>query len=192
MEDYNVIKIIIVLISGMSIYLGYRLFYVVTERQGSLKLKGENSNIELSDVGPGVFFSFFGAAILIVSIVNQPYKDSNITTSENGVTTTTVREPASSGNHQVETLSDELQSLCLVDSMSDTFSEGAGTLMAPEWYKSTSPYKVIEKNELSELYSILERLEFPTPKKDTSDIVYIDYYYLLKAALYLNYTKYKC
>lgn len=80
MEAYNVIRVIIVLISGMSIYFGYCLFKIVTQRQGSLKISGLESNLELSDVGPGIYFSLFGSIVLISVLWTQPYHERTSTT----------------------------------------------------------------------------------------------------------------
>ena len=81
MESYNIIRIIIVLISGMSIYFGYKLFYLVTERQGTLKIEGKEATLSLQDVGPGIFFALFGSIVLIATLATQPYSEfSRVTT----------------------------------------------------------------------------------------------------------------
>lgn len=52
-----------------SIYFGYKLFYIVKEKQGELRVKtGGDMEVHLSDVAPGVFFALFGAGILISSL----------------------------------------------------------------------------------------------------------------------------
>jgi len=63
-------RILAVLIGGFSIYLGYRLFSEIpsaNNSSGKLSLPGDIS-IYISRVGPGVFFSLFGAAIVTVSL----------------------------------------------------------------------------------------------------------------------------
>ena len=58
-----------VAIGGMSVFLGYRLFAKVplkTDSAGKLLLPG-GTRIVLSRVGPGVFFSLFGAAIVLTA-----------------------------------------------------------------------------------------------------------------------------
>ena len=58
-----------VVIGGMSVFLGYRLFAKVpmkTDSSGKLILPG-GTKIFLSRVGPGVFFSLFGAAIVVTA-----------------------------------------------------------------------------------------------------------------------------
>jgi hypothetical protein len=62
-------RIVAVLIGGVSIYLGYRLFLAMPERkegEGKIALPGGIS-IFLTRVGPGAFFALFGAIIVAVS-----------------------------------------------------------------------------------------------------------------------------
>lgn len=64
-------RIIAVLLGGMSIYLGYRLFFHLPLRQdsdGELELPG--IKIVLSRAGPGLFFAIFGSAVLYYSFTN--------------------------------------------------------------------------------------------------------------------------
>jgi len=63
-------RILAVLIGGISIYLGYRLFLHLPEKtdsQGRIVLPG-NISVYLSRVGPGVFFALFGAAVVALSL----------------------------------------------------------------------------------------------------------------------------
>jgi hypothetical protein len=62
-------RIIVVLIGGMSIYLGYRLFLKLPqlESDGKITLPWDISLL-LGRVGPGVFFALFGAAVVIFSL----------------------------------------------------------------------------------------------------------------------------
>lgn len=76
MDDIAVLRmlerILAVGIGGMTIYLGYRLFFHLPferDNQGELTLPG--IKIVLSRVGPGVFFAAFGSAVLVYSLV-QP------------------------------------------------------------------------------------------------------------------------
>jgi|APLak6261667961_1056064.scaffolds.fasta_scaffold02239_1 hypothetical protein len=62
----------LIVVGGIScIYFGYRLFYVVKTKQGDFKIKtGQNYELSLSDVAPGVLFALFGAGVLIFSLIN--------------------------------------------------------------------------------------------------------------------------
>lgn len=63
-------RILAVVIGGLSIYLGYRLFIKLPHQKdssGKMVLPGDIS-IFFSRVGPGVFFSLFGAAVVLVSL----------------------------------------------------------------------------------------------------------------------------
>ena len=63
-------RIIAVLIGGLSMYLGYRLFLNMREQpdsEGHFSLPGGIS-IYLTRVGPGVFFALFGAIVIALSL----------------------------------------------------------------------------------------------------------------------------
>jgi hypothetical protein len=63
-------RMIGVLIGGISIFLGYRLFLNLPEKtdgQGKFILPGGIS-VYLSRVGPGVFFALFGVGVIIASL----------------------------------------------------------------------------------------------------------------------------
>lgn len=62
-------RIIVVVIGGISIYLGYRLFLKLPnlDSEGKITFPWDIS-ILLSRVGPGVFFALFGAAVVIFSL----------------------------------------------------------------------------------------------------------------------------
>ena len=63
-------RVLAVVIGGLSIFLGYRLFIKLPEQKdssGKIILPGDIS-IFFSRVGPGVFFSLFGAAVVVVSL----------------------------------------------------------------------------------------------------------------------------
>jgi hypothetical protein len=65
-------RILAVLIGFVFSYLGYRLFLAVPTQQnseGEFNLPGGTS-IHLLRVGPGVFFSLFGASIVLASFIN--------------------------------------------------------------------------------------------------------------------------
>ena len=63
-------RVLIVIVGGGCIFLGYRLFLNLPERQdseGRIKLPGDIS-IYVSRVGPGVFFVIFGSIIICSSL----------------------------------------------------------------------------------------------------------------------------
>ncbi|HEU0273436.1 MAG TPA: hypothetical protein VFQ83_02790 [Candidatus Udaeobacter sp.] len=67
-------RILGVLIGGVLIYCGYRLFLSLASSRGRDRGSGEFSfgggnKIKLSKVGPGVFFALFGAALIVFSLV---------------------------------------------------------------------------------------------------------------------------
>jgi len=62
-------RLFVVSFAGMSIYLGYKLFFHIPEEknnEGKIKLPG--MEVILSRVGPGVFFVAFGTFVLIQSL----------------------------------------------------------------------------------------------------------------------------
>ena len=62
-------RLFVVSFAGMSIYLGYKLFFHIPEEknnEGKIKLPG--MEVVLSRVGPGVFFVAFGTFVLIQSL----------------------------------------------------------------------------------------------------------------------------
>ena len=63
-------RIIVVIIGGLSVYLGYRLFLHVPSQkdgQGKISFPGGISII-INRVGPGVFFALFGAGVVALSL----------------------------------------------------------------------------------------------------------------------------
>ncbi|GAA6145965.1 hypothetical protein [Thalassolituus maritimus] len=97
MEDLIIIglrmleRLMVVGFGGMSIYLGYKLFFHLpnqTDQNGEIELPG--IKVVLSRVGPGVFFLVFGAFILITNLhqgietTRQYSSDSAVTTDESG------------------------------------------------------------------------------------------------------------
>jgi hypothetical protein len=62
-------RLVGVLIGGLSIYLGYRLFLRVPDRhEGEGQIKLLDVSIVMSRIGPGVFFALFGAAVVGLSL----------------------------------------------------------------------------------------------------------------------------
>jgi hypothetical protein len=67
-------RILGVLIGGVLIYFGYRLFLSLAGKRGRDGGAGEflfagGNKIKLSKVGPGVFFGLFGAGLIVFSLV---------------------------------------------------------------------------------------------------------------------------
>ena len=79
-------RILGVLIGGVLIYFGYRLFLSLAGKRGresgsgSFSFAGGNK-IKLSKVGPGIFFALFGAGLIVFSLV----KSVSLTVSPRGV-----------------------------------------------------------------------------------------------------------
>ncbi len=62
-------RILVVAVGGLAIYLGYRLFLSIPERDrssGKLELPGGIS-IFLTRIGPGAFFALFGSVVIALS-----------------------------------------------------------------------------------------------------------------------------
>jgi hypothetical protein len=72
-EFYAIVlyRCLIAIAGGLAIYLGYRLFFVVLDRQGEISIKtGKQYQVRMRDVAPGTFFALFGAFVLAVSLFN--------------------------------------------------------------------------------------------------------------------------
>lgn len=81
-------RILGILIGGMLVYFGYRLFLSLPARRGSDDSSGEFSlgrtnKVKLSKVGPGVFFAIFGAGLIAYSFA-KPMKVNIPAMSESG------------------------------------------------------------------------------------------------------------
>jgi len=68
-------RILSILIGGMLVYFGYRLFLSLPGKRGQNGGSGEfslgrSSKLKLSKVGPGVFFAIFGAGLIAYSFAN--------------------------------------------------------------------------------------------------------------------------
>jgi hypothetical protein len=63
-------RLAIVLIGGMAIYLGYRLFLAVeAEAEGEAKITlPHDVTVMVTRVGPGVFFALFGSMVVVASL----------------------------------------------------------------------------------------------------------------------------
>lgn len=142
MESYNIIRLATVLVAAMSIYFGYRLFYIVTERQGKLKIQNQEYSLQLSDVGPGVFFALFGAVVIIIITIWQPYSEKTTISADGGIETTS-REPANSNNI---TFAEELENLCVNTQVEAIFLQGTELLKRVEIEKMVQPHAALSED----------------------------------------------
>ena len=200
MESYNIIRVIIVIISGLSIFFGYKLFYLVTERQGNLIIKDKNRSLALSDVGPGVFFALFGAIVLVSVLVTQPYTEQTVTkiptvdnqsdpvTSSPSIVISS-RSPASEG-----TDNNEFEILCVNEEHQDEFNEGIELFETASWFYKNEPYKLISDSDKEGLIILLNKLQAPPEYLAVSNGIasYVDHYHLLKSFLLLYHLSNSC
>lgn len=70
-------RILAVGIGGVSIYLGFRLFFnLPTETTSSGKIELPGYKVVISKAGPGIFFALFGTIVLAYSFLKAPsYSD---------------------------------------------------------------------------------------------------------------------
>jgi len=162
-ESYNLIRILIVMISGLSIYFGYQLFKSVTERQGKLKIAGNNTSLELGDVGPGIYFSLFGSIVLVAVLWTQPYKETTSTSSaassyrESGEFTTTSREPASAESENESNIKMYLDGACIKEEMKEHFESGMVFLAYLEVVTQNQQFAQPDNELIHELKRLLSK-----------------------------------
>ena len=192
MEAYNIIRIIVICISGICIYFGYKLFFLVTERQGKLKIEGKDAVVSLSDVGPGVFFALFGSIGMGVTLITQPYSvnTEELKTPEGVVTKVTNRTPASTSDGSIS----EIETLCVTDDVAKHFEQGL--LIVKKLYegKTASPFGEVDK-EISE--KAITFLQNTGAESNLVEIVkksnsYHDYYFGVRVQMVLIYMHHKC
>lgn len=61
-------RLIIILIGGLSVYLGWALFKLPIPNDSGAEIKHGQLQIVLRRIGPGVFFALFGTAVTIFSL----------------------------------------------------------------------------------------------------------------------------
>lgn len=86
-------RIIGVLLGGLAIYYGYRLFLVVpieTHSDGKIKLPG--MSVVLAKAGPGLFFAAFGALVVITSLMHAMSFDDGVIAYQGIATTSAIPE----------------------------------------------------------------------------------------------------
>ncbi len=71
---HSVERIVAVLLGGLAVYYGFRLFMVVpVETRGDGKIELPGISVVLAKAGPGLFFAAFGALVVIISLL-RPIK----------------------------------------------------------------------------------------------------------------------
>ena len=63
-------KILALLIGGLSLWLGYKLFYRAAEERSKAEIEGGGFKFKAERIGPGVFFALFGSAISIYVVLS--------------------------------------------------------------------------------------------------------------------------
>lgn len=134
-------RLLVVLAGGLAIYLGYRLFIAMPNAErgsGKVNLPGGVS-IFLSRVGPGVFFSLFGAVVIGLSL--------QFGVSFNDAAHTLVMADAPSREAQ--------------RSFSGIASAPVPELAAAQSYREVEPY---ERDRVVAVVAALNRVESALPK----------------------------
>ena len=72
--SHSIERIIAVLLGGLAVYYGFRLFLVVpVETSGNGKIQLPGISVVLVKAGPGLFFAAFGALVIVTSFL-RPIK----------------------------------------------------------------------------------------------------------------------
>lgn len=71
------IRLVTLAIGAMTLYLGYRLLilqdkYLKTTDSGSVSANIGNAKIEMKNVAAGIFFSGFGAFLVVATLIANP------------------------------------------------------------------------------------------------------------------------
>jgi hypothetical protein len=194
-EPYNLIRMLVVVISGLSIYFGYRLFAIVTERQGQLKISNQESSLELSDVGPGVFFSLFGSIVLISVLWTQPYAQTEIKDDGAG-TTSSSRSPASiigTSDNSARKFNFDYDLLCVDSDFIQKISAGSEVLDFLSEKSISEPYAMLDeetKIKMEDVFRGEVGNEYEEIIKNTK--VNIDAYNLMGSFLIIFSLKHPC
>lgn len=83
-------RLLVVCFGGMSIYLGYRLFFIAASNRGSLDAAIKDWKLSSKNLAPGVFFSLFGMVVLSLALSNSLSLESS-QPSASGVVQSSVR-----------------------------------------------------------------------------------------------------
>jgi hypothetical protein len=141
-------RIIAVVIGGVAIYLGYRLFLHVPKHrdsQGRVTLPW-NTTVILSRVGPGVFFALFGAIVVGLSFVKPiDYTEQELAT------------PASLGSPQATGIEPRRVSRAL---------HGAGTVLHTQVTAAIEEDRAELRKEIAILNTLPKHLKADLPEED--------------------------
>lgn len=71
---YLIFKIIIIIIGGLCIFLGYKLFIKgITSASGNFEAKNKLGRVKLINAAPGTFLFILGTVIICYSIFNSKF-----------------------------------------------------------------------------------------------------------------------
>jgi hypothetical protein len=71
---YLIFKIIIILIGGLCVFLGYKLFIKgITSASGNFEAKNKLGRVKLINAAPGTFLFILGTVIICYSIFNSKF-----------------------------------------------------------------------------------------------------------------------
>ncbi len=109
-------RILIVLIGGLALYFGFRLFDKAIVSDSSLDAGTEKYYLRLKQIGPGVFFALFGTIVCLYTLFASPEV---ATTQSPGGLSTTLKGglPEPRGLGEKESLEILLWSLTTVESL---------------------------------------------------------------------------
>src|SRR5215471_1875793 len=88
-------RLLIVIAGMLSITLGYFLFIKGVSGKASLKAEYSKSKLQLANAAPGIFFSLFGASILIYAIRQSIKLDKTLPVESNRGATEYAKESGS-------------------------------------------------------------------------------------------------
>lgn len=112
MSDIFVIKGIIIGLGiaagAFCIWLGYRLYAIDVREKGKAHLRGEGfGEVTLSDYGPGVVFSLFGACLIVFCVTRDFTRVSTSTTTTTQANSESV--DGSTGTYTIETVAESAE-----------------------------------------------------------------------------------
>lgn len=69
--DNSVLRLVAIIIGGLSLYLGYNLFIKGVTGQASISLNTSTVTGQMLNAAPGAFFALAGVVIIIISLYNK-------------------------------------------------------------------------------------------------------------------------